>query len=271
MEPLVSVVMPAYNAGKYIAESVTSMLKQSYQNWELLITNDGSTDNTLDILSSFKDNRIKIFTQQNKGVSAARNTALSHMQGKYFTFLDADDLLPSDSLSLRIRFSELHPEIDIVGGSVRFFNSQGVQRVWKPQYKGDPLQPFIRIDERAFCNPSLFIRKKDGIQYFFKQGMSHVEDLLFFATISSQVPHNYDYITDLIYEYRVSDNSAMSNLVGLENGYWTFYESIKSFPNALPANIKYLKWRIIRIMTLSYLAVGKVGNAIKVMPKILSK
>jgi glycosyltransferase involved in cell wall biosynthesis len=269
--PLVSVIMPAYNAENFLSESINSLLGQTYGNWELVVTNDGSTDATADILNSFADNRIRIISQSNKGVSAARNAALRMMKGKYFTFLDADDILPKESLAIRVRFAETHSNVDFVGGNVCFFNKTGTQRTWKAGFKGDPLQAFIRIDETAFCNPSLFIRIKPGLTYSFKEGMSHVEDLLFFASVANQQPQYYDYVDEVVYHYRVSESSAMSNLAGLENGYWTFYQSVKQYPQALPKNIHYLKWRIIRIMFLSYLAGGKFIRALNVMPKIFTK
>lgn len=267
-EPLVSVIMPAYNAEKYIAESVQSVLNQTYTNWELLVTNDGSTDNSESVVRSLGDPRIKIFCQQNRGVSAARNVALDNMQGDYFTFLDADDLLPSDSLSKRIAFAEKSHDTDMVAGAVSFFKPNGEEKRWHPNFNGDPLQAFIRIDEKVFCNPSLLIRRKPSISYRFKEGMSHVEDLLFFVSIASQQAHRYAFLDDVVYKYRVTGNSAMKNLKGLENGYWTFFESVKNLPNALPQNVRYLKWRIVRIMILSYLAGGRVLSAVSVVPKI---
>jgi Glycosyltransferases involved in cell wall biogenesis len=267
-EPLVSVIMPVYNAEKYIAESIASVLKQTHANWELLVTNDGSTDNSESIVRSLGDPRIKIFGQQNRGVSAARNVALDNMHGKYFTFLDADDLLPPESLSQRIAFAEKYHDIDMVAGAVCFFTPNGDEKHWHPNFKGDPLQAFIRIDEKVFCNPSLLIRRKDSISYRFKEGMTHVEDLLFFVSIASQQAHRYAYLDDVVYKYRVTRNSAMKNLKGLENGYWTFFDSVKNLPNAVPQNVRYLKWRIVRIMILSYLAGGRVLNAVNVLPKI---
>lgn len=269
--PLVSIIMPAYNAEKYLQDSIDSVLQQTYDNWELIITNDGSSDGTQNILESYTDNRIRIISQSNKGVSAARNTALAQMKGDYFTFLDADDLLPKQSLEMRMFFAEQNPAIDFVGGGVHFFNENGIKWTWQPGYKGDPLQAFIRIDETAFCNPSLFIRKRPGIQYSFKEGMTHVEDLLFFASVAHQQKQYYDYVNEVIYRYRISENTAMSNLSGLEKGYWTFYETVKKFPNAVSKNISYLKWRIIRIMILSYLDSGKVVSALRVVPKIFTK
>lgn len=269
--PLVTVIMPVYNAEKYLQQSIGSLLAQSYTNWELLVTDDGSADASASVVRSFNDPRIKLFSQSNKGVSAARNLALSHMKGKYLTFLDADDMLPVNSIGCRVSFAEANPLIDIIGGSVEFFNEEGVQRTWEAGFEGNPFHAFSRIDERAFCNPSLFLRRKEGVDYRFREGVTHVEDLLFFTYVAGQQQQVYGYVKDLVYSYRVSGNSAMSNLRGLEKGYWTFYSFVKQHPGALKANIRYLKWRIIRIMGLSYLAAGKVSDALKVVPKIFSK
>jgi teichuronic acid biosynthesis glycosyltransferase TuaG len=267
MQPLVSVIMPVYNAGPYIRESIDSLLNQTFTNWELVLVNDGSTDETEKILLSYTDPRIRIFSQENKGVSAARNTALGQMQGKYFTFLDADDLLPANSLELRVNFAENNPSVDMIAGGVRFFSHDHTLKTWFPKYKGDPFRLFIRNDERVFCNPALFIRRKPSVVYRFKEGMTHVEDLLFFTSLAQQQTHHYDYLNEIVYNYRVSGNSAMNNLEKLESGYWTFYEEVKSYPNVMLSEVLYLKRRIIRIMFLSYLAGGKWGKAARVLFK----
>lgn len=90
---LVSIIMPAYNAEKYIADAIKSVLAQTYTNFELIIVNDGSKDKTLEIIKSFKDERIKIIDlKENKGVSNARNLALDEARGKWIAFSTADDL-----------------------------------------------------------------------------------------------------------------------------------------------------------------------------------
>lgn len=90
--PQVSVIMPAFNAEKTISAAVESVFKQTFENWELLVINDGSTDSTLDIMSQFNDERIRLITQVNQGVAAARNTGLRQANGEYIAFLDSDDL-----------------------------------------------------------------------------------------------------------------------------------------------------------------------------------
>lgn len=102
--PLVSIIMPAYNAAKYIGEAIQSVLEQTWTNWELIILDDGSTDNTLQIAQQFaaKDDRIQVYHQSNQGGCVARNEALKHVTGDYVQYLDADDKLHAEKLSLQV-------------------------------------------------------------------------------------------------------------------------------------------------------------------------
>ena len=96
--PLISIILPVYNAQKYISKCIDSILSQTYINWELIVINDGSSDSTYDILTSYKDERIKINNITNHGVSYSRNYALSISSGTYIMFIDADDWLSSNCL-----------------------------------------------------------------------------------------------------------------------------------------------------------------------------
>lgn len=94
--PLVSIVMPAFNVEKTIVRAIDSVLKQTYSNIELLIINDGSTDNTREIVSKYRDSRVALINQKNEGLSGARNTGLENIKGEYVTFLDSDDWCEAD-------------------------------------------------------------------------------------------------------------------------------------------------------------------------------
>lgn len=113
----ISIIMPAYNAAAFIEKCLDSILKQSYGNFEVIIVNDGSKDNTLDIIKAYaeKDERIKVISQKNGGVSAARNTALKNVTGKYITCVDADDSLPENALYDMLAIME--DGVDFVIGS----------------------------------------------------------------------------------------------------------------------------------------------------------
>ena len=99
---VISVIIPVYNGEKYLSESIESVLKQSYKDTELILINDGSIDNSLEICQRFqkKDKRIKVITQSNQGLSSARNTGIDNSNGEYLFFLDADDILEEDTLEL---------------------------------------------------------------------------------------------------------------------------------------------------------------------------
>lgn len=99
---MISVVMPVYNVQDYVGVAVKSILRQTYTNFELIIVNDGSTDNTLNKVSQFNDRRIKIYTTSNRGLAAARNFGLKIATGKYIYFIDSDDAIARNLLQICI-------------------------------------------------------------------------------------------------------------------------------------------------------------------------
>lgn len=107
MKPLVSVIMPTYNCGRFIAESIRSVLSQTYTEWELLIVDDCSTDETESIVSSYKDERIRYMrNERNMGAALTRNRALREAAGRYIAFLDSDDLWLPEKLEKQIAFMQ---------------------------------------------------------------------------------------------------------------------------------------------------------------------
>ena len=105
VDGLVSIIMPSWNTGQFIAESIQSVLNQTYSNWELLIVDDCSNDNTDDIVLSFTDQRIKYLkNEKNCGAALARNRAIKEAQGEWIAFLDSDDLWVSEKLEKQIEF-----------------------------------------------------------------------------------------------------------------------------------------------------------------------
>lgn len=112
--PLVSVMMPAYNAGRFIGRAIESVLAQTCADWELVIVDDGSTDDTAAIAAAFGDARITLMRQANAGEAAARNTALSRARGTWLAFLDADDAYLPHHLETALGYLERHPGCDAV-------------------------------------------------------------------------------------------------------------------------------------------------------------
>lgn len=109
--PLFSVLIPAYNIESFILQTLESALSQTIRNIEIIVVDDGSTDNTTGIVNSLNDNRIRLIHQPNSGVSVARNRAIAEAQGKYVAFLDGDDIWLPGHLETALHFFEAHPEV----------------------------------------------------------------------------------------------------------------------------------------------------------------
>jgi len=124
-QPEVTVLMPAYNAGKFIGEAIKSVLEQSFPDFELLIINDGSTDDTVKIIRSFNDPRIVVIRQDNKGVSSALNLGLSYAKAPYIARFDADDVCMPNRLKVQYDFITAHPDYGIIGSAADYVDATG--------------------------------------------------------------------------------------------------------------------------------------------------
>lgn len=246
--------MPAYNVSDYIKFAIESVLRQNYSNWELIIINDGSLDNTKQVVIELNMPQIVYLEQENKGVAAARNLGLASMRGEYFCFLDADDVLPPNSLMSRLqKFSE-NPSLDFVDGQVIRYDAQLINQVsiWTPSLKGAPLKDLVRLSGKPFFSPTWMIKRRADFIILFQEGLSHGEDLLFLMEIS-RFGGIYDYVDEPIMHYRNTPGSAMKNLKGLENGYRFIQERIKNWPEVTPADLRSYKVRWHKFMALDYL------------------
>lgn len=129
-KPLVSIVLPVYNAGNFLVETVSSVVNQTYKNWELICVNDDSQDNSLSILQDFalQDSRIKVYSNnKNLGVALNSNFAISKAKGKYLARMDADDVMMPDRIEKQVLFLQKNPGVVIVGGQCQLINEEGKQ------------------------------------------------------------------------------------------------------------------------------------------------
>ena len=109
----ISVITPLYNKEHFIKETIVSVINQTFHDWEMVIINDGSTDSSLNIAQSIHDDRVKVYSQDNQGVSIARNRGIELAKGKYIAFLDADDKWKPNYLETMITLAEKHPDYSV--------------------------------------------------------------------------------------------------------------------------------------------------------------
>ena len=125
MNPRVTILMPAYNAGKYIAAAIQSALDQTFADFELLIVDDGSFDDTASVIEGFDDDRIRLIRQEQGGVSAALNKGLQHAEGEYICRFDADDLCFPQRLARQVEFLDANPDYLLVGSDAEYISEDG--------------------------------------------------------------------------------------------------------------------------------------------------
>lgn len=131
-EPLVSIIIPCYNYALFLPESVGSIKSQTYKNWECIIIDDGSTDNSRVIAEklALDDSRIHYYYQNNSGPTIARNLGLSKAKGSFIQFLDADDLIEADKIRKQLDIFAANPECDIVYSNVKYFRSDDLSELY---------------------------------------------------------------------------------------------------------------------------------------------
>ena len=144
--PLVSVIIPAHNYGHFIAATLDSLAAQTFENWECIVVDDGSTDNTAEVVRAYaaKDARVRYLSQKNSRQAAARNNGVQNSAGKYLQFLDADDLIEPRKLERQVEYLEQHRDVDIVYSDARFFRSENPsERLYTMWGENKPWQPGI--------------------------------------------------------------------------------------------------------------------------------
>ncbi|ALC97664.1 glycosyltransferase family 2 protein [Capnocytophaga sp. oral taxon 323] len=156
---MVTIGLPFYNAEKYLALAIESVLQQTYTNWELLLLDDGSTDNSLSIAQSYaqKDSRIKVISDgKNKNLATRLNELPSLAQGLYLARMDADDIMHSARIERQLSVLKAHPEIDVLGTNAYIINDENA--VTSTRYPITPKNTLTRV--KSFIHPTIIAKKQ---------------------------------------------------------------------------------------------------------------
>ena len=221
----VSIIVPMYNAEKFIGKTIESVLAQTYQNWEMLIMNDVSTDNSLAIVSVYakKDERIKIVnTEKNVGVVKGRNFLIDLASGKYIAFLDADDYWHNKKLEKQIKFmKEKNASISCTEYTRVKENEEKINDVI---IKEEISYNDMLKNNYLGCLTVIYDAEKIGKRYF--KELEKNEDYVLWLEIVKDVDIIYGLKENLAY-YRVLDNSRSSNKVKTAKVRWEIYRKIE--------------------------------------------
>lgn len=221
----VSVITPAYNASRLIRETIESVIAQTYTDWEMIIVDDGSKDNTAEIVRSYaeKDSRIILIQQQNGGSSSARNNGLRHATGRYIALLDADDLWDSNFLEEMIRFMKEKNAL-VAHSSLRFIDEY-THPLFKP-YTCRPVVTYnnMLVTNHIVCNTALYDASKTGIVFLDESLKSIRDDYAYWIEVVRLAGPAYGN-PKVLSSYRVMKNSTTGNKWKLIKHQFNFYHN----------------------------------------------
>ena len=201
MEPLVSVIIPAYNRAHMLPRALESLLQQTHQNWEALIVDDASSDNTAEVMAQFvkKDARIHFFQQtKNGGACVARNVGIDHAKGTFVTFLDSDDEYYPRKIELQVQLLQQSsvPNVGVVSCGRHDARDGKVYFKWIPSKKGNIVNNLLR-KERVGGNTSFLMVKKsvlDAHKLYFDPEMPAGQDWDFLLRVCQHA--NFDFVPE---------------------------------------------------------------------------
>ncbi|MBK1439383.1 glycosyltransferase [Parapedobacter sp. ISTM3] len=174
--PEITVLMPVFNAERYIGSAVASILNQTFMDFELLIVDDGSTDATMETLSRFDDSRIRIIKNEgNRGIVYSLNKGISLAQGKFIARMDADDISEPSRLMLQHRYLTNHPHVDLCGSGMILFDDEGI--IGKVYYNldWDTLKAETLFNS-PFPHPGVMVRREVLLANPYRAEALHAED-----------------------------------------------------------------------------------------------
>ena len=253
---MVSIIVPVYNTEKYIDECIQSVLCQTYTAWELLLIDDGSTDNSGSICDKYAktDKRIKILHQNNQGVSVARNTALDKAKGDYIMFLDADDFWCENTALYKLVSAAIKYKLDVVkgeytridkSGRVIYTSKQGEIKYSNTVIDSSQFLQYV-VKSEFFCVLALFKAEKlKSIR--FEVGHIFMEDVIFYLNILIRQSLRCMYIPDILfYAYRQYDDSASkkTNILKIRDSLYTGLATIQLYEQTSNPELKRYLWQM---------------------------
>lgn len=225
-KPIFSIVMPMYNVEKYVATAIESVLSQTFAEFELICVDDGCTDKTFQIVSSFEDPRIRIVRQKNRGLSGARNTGINNCQGIYIAFLDSDDFWHSEKLAAHLAHFRDNPRLGVSYSASSFVDEDdrelGIGQ--HPKIRnisaadifcrnpiGNGSAPVIRYSVLVAISRSELINGEKRTTYF-DESMRQSEDVELWLRIALNTEWKFEGIKQSFTYYRVNASGLSANL-----------------------------------------------------------
>lgn len=272
---LITVVIPAYNAAKFLPQVIQSVVEQSYKNWELLVINDGSTDNTAEIVDHFckLDNRVRLISKENGGVSVARNLGAELAKGELIAFLDSDDLWLEDKLLVHYEYMSEHPNVGVSFSRVELIKTNGESTKKVTDNIVDSLQPQDLFYGNPTVTTSNLVIRKAVFQelHGFDKSMQYNEDIDLLFRLAFQKKWSIEGIDKTLVKYRLHSSGLSSTLKKMEDGWVTLMQKAhqhapdlvdEHYNSAKSAQLQYLARQTLRLNLSALTGVSFINRAL---------
>ncbi|MFV0186645.1 glycosyltransferase [Empedobacter falsenii] len=209
----VSVVLPVYNGELYLKDAISSILNQTFNDFEFIIINDGSTDNSLNIINSFDDNRIVLIDQQNQGLAKSLNNGLKKAKGKYIARMDADDIALPNRFERQIQYLKENPNIKLLGTAIDMIDKDGNIIATDVPYTGDAfLKKFLKKVGNPFKHPTVIFDREIALKVggYNENIGKYFEDYFLWNEIAHY--GDIEILNEVLLKYRVTPGSIMSSV-----------------------------------------------------------
>lgn len=236
MTNLVSIIIPVFNQEKYLAETLNSVVNQTYSNWECVLVNDGSKDDSVAVINKYvsRDNRFHFIDSENKGVSNARNSALKQVKGDYILFLDGDDLIHPEKIQLAISNFEKNSDLSIVFNNTNYFQDTIENTLYPMKIDANLLnfndlllywnEKIIIPIHSAIIKKSLF----EGIE--FNTNLTAQEDWLVWLRLFQKNPKVV--VLDTVLSYYRKHNTSRTQSFSLKDDHFKALEIFEKYIDA---------------------------------------
>lgn len=270
--PLVSVIIPNYNYGRFLAQTIDSVLAQNYPNIEIIVVDDGSSDESVEVLESYGD-KIKWFKQQNSGVSVARNRGIKESRGEFIALLDSDDVWLPEKIEKQIKLFLEDPEIGLVHcGFVDFDNEGNRHAEHLDGMKGRVAEDMLRYQRSVILGGgSAVVFKKKMFDEIggFSLNISPAEDWEFYYQAARRC--KVGFVAEVLMEYRIHGNNNHLNISRMERAIIGAFDKVFSeYPEELAPIRKECYGRIHTVLAGSYFRAGQYGSFLRHAAKSLS-
>ena len=219
MQPEISVILPLYNAESYIKEAIDSLLVQTFTNFELIIINDGSTDNSLEVVKQFQDKRIILINQENKGLAKTLNIALSKCQSNLVARMDADDVCLPNRLQIQHNSFRSNPNLILLGGAVIYINEKRdvIDRSY-PILGTNAIKKFLFCKGNVLAHPTVMFKKDIALKVggYSEEIGQFFEDHYLWAMMAKQ--GEFENLSEPLIQYRLTAQS-ISGLADIGDGF----------------------------------------------------